>query len=87
MKKNLKVIQFLLFLLLNGALIAFFRSRAFSQAKYGKDKGISETMSFVQKCIEEGDTIFYGAFIFTGSKEGHDYWVELCEKWEKTNKF
>lgn len=84
MKKNLKVIRFLLFLLLNGALISFFKNWMFNRAKFNKDKGILNVMSFVRKYVES-DTLFYGAFIFQDSKEGSEYWIELCEKWEKTN--
>jgi len=85
MKKNLKVIRFLLFLLVNGALISFFKNWMSNQAKFNKDKGILNVMSFVRKYVEGGDALFYGAFIFQDSKEGPVYWIELCEKWEKTN--
>lgn len=86
MKKNLKVIRFLLFLLSNGALISFFKNRIFNQAQYNKDKSISKVMSFVRKYVESGDDLFYAAFIFQESKEGNEYWARLCDKWEETTK-
>ena len=85
MKKNLKVIRFLLFLLLNGALVSFFRNRMLNQAHYNKDKSLLKAILFVQEYIKHGKDVLYAAFIFKDSKEGHNYWVELCEKWKKTN--
>ena len=82
MKKNLRVIQFLLFLLSNGALVSFFKNWMFNQTRFNRDKSISKAMSFVRKYVESGDTLFYGAFVFQDSKEGHVYWDKLNEKWE-----
>lgn len=81
MKKNLKVIQFLLFLLSNGALVSFFRNRMLRQSKDDQYNGILGVMSFVREDIECGNVVFYAAFVFKDSKEGHDYWAKLSEKW------
>lgn len=85
MKKNLKIIQFLLFLLSNGALVSFFRNRMIDQGKHNQHNGILGVMSFVRQDIEHGDVVFYAAFIFGDSKEGHDYWARLSDKWVATN--
>lgn len=85
MKKNLKVIQFLRFLLSNGALVSFFRNRMLNQAYYNKDKSLLKAMLFVRKHVEHGSFVFYGAFVFQDSKEGHYYWNKLSEKWEAIN--
>lgn len=85
MKKNLKVIQFLLFLLSNGALVSFFKNRILCQSKYNTHKGILEVMSFVREDIEYGNVVFYAAFAFQDSKEGHDYWAKLSDKWVAIN--
>lgn len=77
MKKNLRVIQFLLFLLSNKALVPFFRNRMLKSGK-----GVSRVISFVRKYIEHRNRVFYAAFAFQGTKEGHDYWVKLSDKWE-----
>lgn len=82
MKKNLRAIQFLLFLLSNRALVSFFRNRMLNQAKNNKDKSLLKAILFVREDIEYRNVIFYAAFIFQDSKEGHDYWVELSDKWE-----
>ena len=80
MKKNLKVIQFLLFLLSNKALVSFFRNRMLNSGK-----GVLEAMSFVRKYVGRTNAVFYCAFIFEDSKEKHDYWNKLSEKWVATN--
>jgi len=80
MKKNLKVIQFLLFLLSNKALVSFFKNRMLDSRK-----GILETMSFVRKYVERKNLVFYCAFVFEDSKEKHDYWSKLSEKWVAIN--
>lgn len=85
MKKNLKVIQFLLFLLSNKALVPFFRNRMLSEAKYNQSNSILKVMSFVRKYIGYPERVFFFAFVFADSKEGHDYWVRLSDKWEATN--
>ena len=76
MKKNLRVIQFLLFLLLNGALVPFFRNRMIYRGN-----GILKVMSFVRRYVERGKSVFFAAFVFQDTKEGHHYWDNLSDKW------
>lgn len=85
MKKNLKVIQFLLFLLSNKALVSFFKNRMLNQAYHNKNKSLLKAILSVREHIKYGDVMFYAAFIFQDSKEGHDYWVRLSDKWVATN--
>lgn len=85
MKKNLRIIQFILFLLSNKALVPFFRNRMLYLAKYNQGNSILEVMSFVRKYIEHPERVFFSAFVFQASKEGRDYWVRLSDKWEAIN--
>jgi len=85
MKKNLKTIQFLLFLLSNKALVSFFKNRMLNQAYHNKDKGLLKAILFVRKYVGSGNLVFYTAFVFQETKEGHDYWVKLSDKWVATN--
>jgi len=85
MKKNLKVIQFLLFLLSNKALVSFFKNRMLNQAYHNKNKSLLKAILFVRKYVEYGYNVFYCAFVFQDSKEGHDYWDTLSNKWDTAN--
>src|SRR5690554_195530 len=85
MKKNLKTIQFLLFLLSNKALVSFFKNRMLNQAYHKKNKSLLKAILFVREHIECGSVVFFVAFVFMDSKEGHHYWVELSDKWVATN--